>query len=76
MLFISDGVPTLYIDQFGQRQGTGAAVNSTNVANVRNQMINTNLPDFYKRNPDITTIAVGVSKDINSNGLGDAEVEC
>ena len=33
-------------------------------------MLNYNVPDFYRRNPDITTIAVGVSRDINSTNVG------
>lgn len=74
MLFLSDGVPTYYIDSNGRRQGDGRIYN-TNRPNdnqnvVRRQMLNYNVPDFYRRNPDITTIAVGVSRDINSTNVG------
>lgn len=74
MLFLSDGVPTYYIDSNGRRQGDGRIYN-TNRPNdnqnvVRWQMLNNNVPDFYRRNPDITTIAVGVSRDINSTNVG------
>lgn len=74
MLFLSDGVPTYYIDSNGRRQGDGRIYNRggyyDNENVVRRQMLNYNVPDFYRRNPDITTIAVGVSRDINSTNVG------
>lgn len=74
MLFLSDGVPTYYIDSNGRRQGDGRIYNTNrpydNQNVVRRQMLNYNVPDFYRRNPDITTIAVGVSRDINSTNVG------
>lgn len=74
MLFLSDGVPTYYIDSNGRRQGDGRIYNTDrfydNQNVVRRQMLNYNVPDFYRRNPDITTIAVGVSRDINSTNVG------
>lgn len=68
MLFLSDGVPTYYIYQ-GKRYGDGTS-RDRNFRDVRDTMLKYNVPDFYRRNPDITTIAVGVSKDINSTNLG------
>lgn len=74
MLFLSDGVPTYYINSNGHRQGDGRIYNTDryndNQNVVRRQMLNYNVPDFYRRNPDITTIAVGVSRDINSTNVG------
>ncbi len=74
MLFLSDGVPTYYIDSNGRRQGDGRIYNTDrpndNQNVVRRQMLNYNVPDFYRRNPHITTIAVGVSRDINSTNVG------
>lgn len=74
MLFLSDGVPTYYIDSNGRRQGDGRIYN-TNRPNdneniVRRQMLDYNIPNFYENNSDIRTIAVGVSKDINSTNVG------
>ena len=73
MLFISDGVPTYFIKD-GKRYGRGTTMPFwehgryiDNVPYVRDQMLNYNVPDFYIKNPDIRTIAVGVSKDINSD---------
>lgn len=73
MLFISDGVPTYFIKD-GERYGRGTAnpfweygIYIDNASYVREQMLIYNVPNFYKKNPDIRTIAVGVSKDINSD---------
>lgn len=70
MLFLSDGVPTYYFDEYGDRQGNGGDWDN-NVHIVREQMLNYNIPEFYLRNPDIKTIAVGVSRDIDSTNTGD-----
>lgn len=74
MLFLSDGVPTYYIDSNRRRQGDGRIYNTNspyvNQNVVRSQMLYYNVPDFYIRNPDIRTIAVGVSRDINSTDDG------
>lgn len=74
MLFLSDGVPTYYVDEYGRRRGDGRIYNTNrhndNENIVRRQMLDYNIPNFYENNSDIRTIAVGVSKDINSTNVG------
>lgn len=62
MIFISDGVPTFWIDSDGNRHGDGHNSSAT----VRDSKIYTKkfLDGFYRRHPNLITHAVGVSEDI------------
>lgn len=63
MIFISDGVPTYWIDSDGNRRGDGHNSSTT----VRDSKIYTKefLDGFYRRHPNLITHAVGVSEDID-----------
>lgn len=63
MIFISDGVPTFWIDSNGNRRGDGRNGSAT----VRDSKIYTKefLDGFYGRHPNLITHAVGVSEDID-----------
>lgn len=63
MIFISDGVPTFYINNEGDRIGGGSLL-PQNVKNSKKGTIKY-LDGFFQRHPNLTTHAVGVSKDIN-----------
>lgn len=62
MIFISDGVPTFWIDSDGNRRGDGHNSSTT----VKDSKIYTKkfLDGFYSRHPNLITHAVGVSEDI------------
>ncbi|MFP5528100.1 VWA domain-containing protein [Peptococcus simiae] len=63
MIFISDGVPTFWIDSDGNRRETGNYNNPTTVENSK-WHTKTFIDGFFKRHPNLTTHAVGVSRDI------------
>ncbi|MDO5027576.1 MAG: VWA domain-containing protein, partial [Tissierellia bacterium] len=65
MIFLSDGVPTFWINENGDRKGSGS--NSDVQYNVAPAKKNTKqyLDGFYERHPNIITYTVGVSRDIN-----------
>ncbi len=68
MIFLSDGVPTFYIDDNGSRQGTGVYANQTNVSNCK-QPSKDAFDAFRKSNPDVDVYTVGVSEDVTSDDL-------
>ncbi|WP_297789150.1 VWA domain-containing protein [uncultured Anaerococcus sp.] len=71
MIFISDGVPTFWIDSDGNRREDGRNSSKT----VRNSKIYTKefLDGFYRRHPNLITHAVGVSEDINEDSLSESK---
>ncbi|GEQ61655.1 hypothetical protein VL4N_06580 [Vagococcus lutrae] len=72
MIFLSDGVPTFYVWHNGKRYGSGAYDSIINVNNVRKWILDEEegtLNRFYNSNPDVSTVAIGVSKDINDTGF-------
>jgi LPXTG-motif cell wall-anchored protein len=68
MIFLSDGVPTFYIDDSGNRQGTGVYANESNVNNCK-QPSKDAFDAFYKSNSDVLVYTIGVSGDINGTDL-------
>ena len=67
MIFISDGVPTFWIDSDGNRREDGRNSSTT----VSNSKFYTEefLDGFYRRHPNLITHAVGVSEDIDEENL-------
>lgn len=72
MIFISDGVPTFYIDEDGNRQGNRSFEDIKNVRECMNGTLKF-LEGFYQRHPNLITHAVGVSKDINASNPGSSQ---
>ncbi len=72
MIFLSDGVPTFYIDDSGTRQGTGVYADETNVSNCK-QPSKDAFDAFRKSNPDVDVYTVGVSEDVNSTDLDSSQ---
>lgn len=68
MIFISDGVPTLWIDTNGTRCETGYYADPHTVANSKRHTKEF-LDGFYRRHPNLITHAVGVSEDIKEESL-------
>ncbi|MFM9414060.1 hypothetical protein ACKQTC_06745 [Peptococcus simiae] len=64
MIFISDGVPTMFIQEDGTPGGGGGPYDVNNVRACRNAVMGYIQNTFYKDHPDILTYAVGVSRDI------------
>lgn len=71
MIFISDGVPTFWIDSDGNRRGDGH--NSSTTAKDSKFYTKEFLDGFYKRHPNLITHAVGVSEDINEESLSESK---
>lgn len=65
MIFMSDGVPTFWIDEQGNRREDGRLYANT----VYNSKVNTIkfLNKFFARHPNLIAHAVGVSKDITED---------
>ena len=73
MIFISDGVPSYYVrDYDGGRGGTGT--DEDYMLELCKYETEEFVKTFYQRNPDILTYTVGISEDINSEGLNSSPV--
>ncbi|MGT2844638.1 DUF7604 domain-containing protein [Streptococcus hongkongensis] len=72
MVFISDGVPTFHFGPDHYREGNGTLLGD----NVLNSQAGTKLAidAFKQKYPDLTTYALGVSKDINSESASSSPV--
>lgn len=73
MIFISDGVPTFYFGADQYRAGNGSSRDKNNIATVQ-EGTKTAIDVFKAQHPDVTTYALGVSKDINSNTASSSPV--
>lgn len=68
MVFVSDGVPTFYFGSDQYRAGNGSSKDSENVERSR-QITESEIKEFQKNNPDVSTYSLGVSKNINGEGI-------
>lgn len=72
MIFISDGVPTFWIDENGNRCENGNYANKNTVNNSKRETKKF-IDALVKRHPDLAIYAVGVSKDIYKENIGSSQ---
>lgn len=72
MIFLSDGVPTYYIDKRGNRHGNGLG-ELQNIIDCKDETLKY-INYFYKSNENIKTYTVGISRDINSPQVNESVI--